>query len=135
MNYWINGEFGPALHEQPRSWVTFDQIAIPRYPKLVFATAIAPDCQDRSMGARFGIEIQGSSGTTTVFSRDKRPKVRLADRNWVEGLLDLSPWIGQSVLMTLLTDALDPNTTCAWALWRDLIIDPSPLPFPQGRRI
>jgi hypothetical protein len=127
----LDGREDLALFEHPASRVTFDRVVVPLNGQLIFATAIAPSCQAMSAGAHFGIEVQGSGVPVNVFSREMRPKVNAADRHWIDGLVDLSPWNGQVVSISLETALIDGDYNCAWALWRDVVIDTSQTPFAR----
>jgi len=38
---------------------------------------------------------------------------------WKEGVVDLKPWAGQTVLLSLVTDSMGSNI-CDWAQWGDI---------------
>ncbi len=93
--------------------------------RLKTGIGLLPDAWPRS-GDGAGFRVLLDDGRRrTLFHAHLDPRRRAADRRWIPVDIDLSPWAGQVVLLTLATDpgpAADP--TWDWAVWRDPTLVP-----------
>jgi hypothetical protein len=100
-------------------------VEVPENGALQFAIALAPETwsPNRGDGASFQIFVTGTEGSKRqefVFTRYINPKHNPSDRRWRNYLVDLSPWAGQTVHMSLITEA-GPAGDWAfdWAGWAE----------------
>ena len=98
----------PVLFMNPDSAALF-RLRVPTGAKFRFAAAINPEARTfRRDPVRFTVGIEGQK----VWEREFTLK---PDCAWEEGDVDLAPWSGQKVWLSLLTRA--ENTDHAWAGW------------------
>ena len=114
----INGLSPPALFAHPPSHVTW-HVQVPSQRPL-FKTYIALRTwvwEGKSDGAGFEVSVTDGTQVTTV-SRFLNPRYRFNDRAWVELDLDLAPYAGRAVDISLSTSP-GPKGDVAWdwALW------------------
>ena len=109
-------------------------IDVPEAGALRFGIAIAPEVwtPEKGDGTSFQIFLSESESDEKgqfVFVRYVNPKLNPNDRRWRNYYLDLSPWAGQSVYLSLITDpGLQGDWSFDWAGWSDLqivTIDPN----------
>ena len=101
------------------------RVTVPEDGALRFAAALAPEVwsPDRGDGASFQVFVTESADPGSgqpVFVRYVNPKHSPSDRRWRNFLVDLSPWAGTSVNLSLITEA-GPTGDWAfdWAGWAD----------------
>ena len=114
----INGQSPPALFAHPPSHVTW-HVQVPSQRPL-FKTFIALRTsvwEGKSDGAGFEVSVTDGTQVTTV-SRELNPGRRINDRAWLELDLDLAPYAGRAVDISLSTSP-GPRGDVAWdwALW------------------
>jgi len=100
----------PVLFMNPDSAALF-RVRVPKRARFRFAMAINPEAwphRPARSGVRFLVGVDGKTGwDREVFLKP--------GAGWEEGEVDLSPWAGQKVWLSLLTRAED--TDHAWAGW------------------
>jgi hypothetical protein len=115
-------------------------IDVPESGALRFGIAMAPEVWTPEMGDGtsfqiFVSETQSSQNGQFVFLRYVNPKINPSDRRWRNFFVDLSPWAGQSVYLSLITEAGPVGDwSFDWAGWSDLqivSIDPNNFAFTQ----
>jgi hypothetical protein len=101
-------------------------VDVPESGALRFAIALAPETwsPEKGDGASFQLHVaeSGAAGEGQfVFVRYINPKHNPSDRRWRNFLVDLSPWAGQRVNLSLITEA-GPAGDWAfdWAGWAEL---------------
>lgn len=109
-----------VISQHPPSRIAF-QVSVPVNAVLDFALALAPEASHlgKGDGVQFEIEVDEPAGTRhRVFSEYIDPKNVPAHRKWNNRVLDLSPWSGQVVTLTLSTGP-GPNgdDRYDWAGW------------------
>jgi len=98
----------PVLFMNPNSEARF-RLRVPAGARLRFAAAINPEVWPRRRDpVRFMVGLAGQ----TVWDREVSLKPGCT---WEEGEIDLAPWAGQKVWLSLITRA--ENTDHAWAGW------------------
>lgn len=104
------------------------RIQVPDAGVLRFAIALSPQTwsPDKGDGASFQLYVANPDdpqGGQFVFVRYINPKHNPSDRRWRNFLIDLSPWAGHAVNLSLITEA-GPAGDWAfdWAGWADLQI-------------
>ncbi len=83
-------------------------------------------------GVGFTIELKEKAGEIKpLFSRYIDPKHNPAQRHWIRGALDLSPWRGQQVTLLFSTDpGPKGDASYDWAAWSDFHFGGEPRPQP-----
>jgi hypothetical protein len=101
-------------------------VRVPMSGALRFSIALAPETWSpaKGDGASFQVHITDPDAPEEgqfVFVRYINPKHNPSDRRWRNFLVDLSPWAGRSVNLSLITEA-GPAGDWAfdWAGWADL---------------
>jgi hypothetical protein len=100
-------------------------LTVPQHGALRFAIAISPEVWSPAQGDGTSFEIYvtdpGASSGEFVFVRYINPKHNPSDRRWRNFLVDLSPWAGQQVNLSLITEpGPADNWDFDWAGWADL---------------
>lgn len=102
------------------------QIKVPEAGALRFGIAMEPEVwtPEKGDGASFQIFIAGTESQVDgqfVFLRYLNPKLNPNDRRWRNYYLDLTPWVGQTINLSLLTEpGPRGNWDFDWAGWSDL---------------
>ena len=117
------------------------RVQVPDAGALRFAIALSPETwsPDKGDGASFQLyvaEADAPHGGEFVFVRYINPKFNPNDRRWRNFLVDLSPWAGNTVYLSLITEA-GPAGDWAfdWAGWADLqVASVEPGYFASARR-
>ena len=117
-----------VLYEHPpqtgRSEIVY-LVEAPEAGALRFAIAMSPDVWSPSKGdgVRFQVFVAepGAPGERqSVFVRYINPKHNVSDRRWRNFLVDLSPWAGKTVQLSLITDAGGAGDWAFdWAGWAE----------------
>ncbi|UCE00345.1 MAG: O-antigen ligase family protein [Chloroflexota bacterium] len=127
----VNGseDIRDVLFEHPpesgKGEVVF-KVDVPEAGALRFGIAMAPDVWTPEMGdgASFKVYIEDSQTSEAgqyLFVRYINPKLNPSDRRWRNYLVDLSPWAGQSIYLSLITEpGPNGNWDFDWAGWSDL---------------
>ena len=104
------------------------QIKVPEESAIRFAIALSPQVwsPDKGDGVSFQIFVTPTDEHEEgefVFTRYINPKSNPNDRRWRNFLVDLSPWAGRNINLSLITEA-GPEGDWAfdWAGWADLQI-------------
>jgi len=101
-------------------------VEVPQNGALRFAVALAPDVWSPQYGDGVTFEVYvaeqgGMHPQEAVFARYVNPKENISDRRWRNYLVDLSPWAGKAVYLSLVTR---PGPAGDWAYdwggWSDL---------------
>jgi hypothetical protein len=80
------------------------RLGFPRGTRLAFDVATAPESWTKEGdGVDFAVYVQSEWGTTQIFSTHIDPKHNEADRCWHPFVIDLTPYAGQMVTLTLET--------------------------------
>jgi O-antigen ligase len=138
--------FDPILHQNDQRTVIYEpalksvktevtyRITVPDLGALRFAIALSPQVwsPDKGDGVDFQVSIAPAdtpqSGQILV-NRYINPKINPSDRHWRNYLLDLTPWAGKDVNISLITDSGPAqNWDYDWAGWADVSI----VRMPQG---
>jgi hypothetical protein len=117
-----------VLYEHPpqtgRSEIVYP-VEVPEAGALRFAAAMSPEVwsPNKGDGVRFQVSIAepGAPGDgQSIFSRYINPKENISDRRWRNYLVDLSPWAGKTVDLSLITDAGSAGDWAFdWAGWAE----------------
>jgi hypothetical protein len=100
-------------------------VTVPTAGALRFAIALSPDVWSPQNGDGVRFEVYVANIDTPqegqlVFSRYINPKYNITDRRWRNFLVDLSPWDGQEVHLSLLTNAGKAGDwSFDWAGWAE----------------
>jgi hypothetical protein len=102
------------------------RVSMPEEGGLLFAIALSPEVwtPDKGDGASFKIFItdpNSSADGEFVFNRYINPKHNPTDRRWRNYLVNLRPWAGATVDVSLITEC-GPAADCRydWAGWADV---------------
>jgi hypothetical protein len=102
------------------------RVAVPEAGALRFAIALSPEVwsPERGDGASFQVHVAAPDAAQEgrfVLVRYINPKHNPSDRRWRNYLVDLSPWAGRTVNLSLITES-GPAGDWAydWAGWADL---------------
>jgi hypothetical protein len=101
-------------------------VMVPEAGALRFAIALAPAVwsPEKGDGASFQVYVADPSAPQDgqfVFVRYINPKHNPSDRRWRNFLVDLSPWAGRTVNLSLITEAgPDGDWSFDWAGWAEL---------------
>ena len=115
----INGKEKPVLFAHPPSDIAYEVTPTPERQVLRFSLALDPaSWSGEGDGVMFEVALAGSV-PATLFSRWLDPKNDPADRRWVDGAVDLSPYLGQTVTLHLRT-LPGADTVSDWSAWGDL---------------
>ena len=106
-------------------------IAVPQSGALRFAITLSPDVWSPEKGDGASFQMYVLDPTTEqgqfIFVRYINPKHNPSDRRWRNFLIDLSPWAGQEIALSLITES-GPVGDWAydWAGWADLQVITTP---------
>ena len=102
------------------------RLTLPERAALRFAVALSPEVWSPDKGDGVNLQIfitdpEGGQGGQFVFKRYINPKFNPNDRRWRNFLLDLSPWSGQTIQLSLITESGPAkNLDYDWAGWANL---------------
>ena len=123
----IDGEDDVVLFQHPISSLSYDLTPNEQSRFLLFRLAMDPQVwqPDLGDGVLFEVSVREGESEETLFSRWVDPKNNPADRRWIDGTVDLNPYLGRPVTLILSTS---PGETPAsdWAGWGGLRLTPSP---------
>lgn len=117
-------EIGPdarrAIFAHPTSRIAW-RVAIPAGGRLRTDLAIHPNGWLGGDGVMFRVQVAPAGGRPAeLLARHVNPQMR-ADRRWIPIDLDLSPYAGQAVDVTFVTEpsrtGVPPDGSYDWALW------------------
>jgi hypothetical protein len=115
----IDGRPQRTIFQHPPSRIEYS-VQVPRAARFVSSFALAPEVwqPERGDGVRFEVHIAGHGVERRVFSQTIDPKNVPSDRRWHDLDLDLTPWAGEVVTLSLST-APGPNgdDRYDWAGW------------------
>jgi hypothetical protein len=106
---------------------------VPEKGALSFAITISPEVwsPEKGDGVNFQVlvsKITDSSEGKFIFNRYINPKLNPNDRRWLNFIVDLSPWAGQEVNLSFITESgPSGNYNFDWAGWAEpkiITIDP-----------
>ncbi|MFQ5670473.1 MAG: hypothetical protein ACE5HD_08150 [Acidobacteriota bacterium] len=116
----------PALFAHPDATVSWS-LRLERRVRLVTAVGLRSGAWNLSGdGAGFTVRI-GTNEPRVLYHRVLDPRHRPEDRGWKKVEIDLTPWTGQVIRLTLVTDtggANDPSYD--WAVWRNPTLEVVP---------
>jgi hypothetical protein len=104
------------------------EVAVPQNGALRFAVALAPEVWSPQYGDGLTFEVYvaeqgGMQPQRAVFVRYINPKENISDRRWRNYLVDLSPWAGKDLYLSLVTrPGPVGNWDFDWGGWSDLQI-------------
>ena len=104
------------------------RLTVPQAGAVRFAIALSPEVwsPEKGDGAQFEIFVTPSADPASgkfVFSRYINPKLNPSDRRWRNFLVDLSPWAGQTINLSFITEQGPANDRAFdWAGWSELQI-------------
>lgn len=104
------------------------RITVPDLGALRFSIALSPEVwsPDKGDGVDFKVYIAPVDSPQSgqfLFNRYINPKINPSDRRWRNYLLDLSPWAGKDVYISLINDSGPAqNWDYDWAGWADVSI-------------
>lgn len=108
-----------VLFQHPPSSVTYS-LRIPLFSRLVLSLALSPEVWHVGMGdgVQFDAYLQDEIHSYHILSEYIDPKNVVSHRQWHDREINLSPWAGQTMTLTLVTDA-GPNgdDRYDWAGW------------------
>jgi O-antigen ligase len=117
-----------VLYQHPPETGTAESIYLVEVPEagaLRFAIALSPEVWSPSKGdgASFHVyvaEVEAPGEGQLVFVRYINPKYNPSDRRWRNFTLDLSPWAGRPVQLSLITDPGESGDwSFDWAGWAE----------------
>ncbi len=115
----INGEEKPVLFAHAPSELAYELTPAAERQVLRFSVALDPGSwTGEGDGVMFEVVVGGSE-PTIVWGRWLDPKNDPADRRWVDGAVDLSPYLGQPVTLYLRT-LPGADSAVDWSGWGDL---------------
>jgi hypothetical protein len=115
------------------------RITVPEGGALRFAIAISPEVwsPEKGNGAQFEVFVTPPGNPAAgkfIFSRYINPKLNPSDRRWRNFLVDLSPWAGQTINLSVISEQGPENdSTFDWAGWSDLQIVSLPVEYFSSR--
>jgi len=123
----VSGVSKPVLYEHPPyERLPFNTTITPATRVFSFSVAMQPEVYDGTYpvcgdGVEFRLEIRDNSGRIVpLFDRYVDPKHNPAERKWIDGSVDLSPYLGQSVQLLFTTTPGPAGDTCMdWGGWGD----------------
>ncbi|MEE8346716.1 MAG: YfhO family protein, partial [Dehalococcoidia bacterium] len=125
--YSINGEEQVVLFQHAPTSLSLELSPSDESRFLVFRLALDPEVwhPDRGDGVLFEVSVDDGQVSETVFSRWVDPKNDPKDRRWIDGSVDLSPYLGRPITLVLSTS---PGESSAWdwAAWGDLRLAGTP---------
>ncbi|MFQ5720701.1 MAG: hypothetical protein ACE5IK_14270 [Acidobacteriota bacterium] len=124
----LGGGAFPALLSHPASALHW-QLALQVPLHLTTAVGLLPAAwQQGGDGAVFRVVVRDRT-RRTLFTSRLDPRHVPAERGWVPVDVDLSPWTGRTVTLTLATDpGPDEDPAYDWAVWRNPMLSPAPAP-------
>jgi tetratricopeptide (TPR) repeat protein len=124
-----------VLFQHPTSEISYS-ISIPADSHLAFSLALSPEVWSLGIGdgVQFDVYVDNGNTRSNPFSEYIDPKNIPEQRKWHDRDIDLSPWAGQTITLTLATDP-GPNgdKRYDWAGWGEpCIIQPIAYDFLAG---
>ncbi len=123
----IDGEDEAVLFQHPISSLSYTFTPDEESRFLLFRLGMDPQVwrPDRGDGVHFTVSVQENGTKEALFSRWVDPKNDPEDRRWIDGAVDLSPYLGRTVTLVLSTGPGDSGVW-DWAGWGGLRLAPSP---------
>lgn len=123
----INGEDDVVLFQHPISSLSYVFTPDAQTRFLLFRLALDPQVwgPDKGDGVLFRVSVRDDGSERELFSRWVDPKNNPQDRRWIDGAVDLGPYLGRPVTLVLSTL---PGESGAWdwAGWGGLRLAPAP---------
>ena len=116
----INGVSPQALFAHAPSRITWKVHVPTEQPWLRASVALRPSVWDQTTdGVVFEMSVTDGA-TETKRTRHLNPRTRFGDRGWIEMAIDLSPYAGREIAVSLATSP-GPRGDVAWdwAMWGD----------------
>jgi hypothetical protein len=117
----IDGQRREVLVERTPGEIVFHMQPDVAQPRLTFFVGLDPNASPSS--AQFTLSI-GRPGQVQVLFQESLDARRGDDRSWRPGSVDLTPYVGQNVDLTLQTKSLDGSVAAPG--WGDLRLWPQP---------
>ena len=116
--FMINGEEEPVLFQHPTSLLSYDLTPMDESRYLSFRMALDPEVwsPDRGDGVLFEVSVVDDGDPDPVFSRWVDPKNDPDDRRWIDGSVDLAPYLGRPITLVLSTSSGETGAW-DWAGW------------------
>lgn len=115
----LNGEVETAIFQHPPSTVTFPPLVVGRNATLNFGCGIREIAWPRiKHDVAFSITVESETGRELLFQTSLSRRERYADCAWQRHELDLTRYVGRSIVLVLQTQA-KRSTEYAWAAWAD----------------
>ncbi len=123
----INGEDEAVPFQHPISSLSYILTPDEESRFFLFRLGLDPEVwrPDRGDGVLFRVSAREDGNEEVVFSRWVDPKNNPDDRRWIDGAVDLSPYLGRAVTLVLSTGPGDSGIW-DWAGWGGLRLAPSP---------
>ena len=124
--YRIQAQGRPVLFQHPPSSLSFDLTPREDSRFLLFSLAMDRQVWDRAGdGVQFEVSVIDGASSKVLLSRWVDPKNDPADRRWIDGAVDLRPYLGRDVTVVLTTSP-GANPVWDWAGWGSLRLAASP---------
>jgi hypothetical protein len=123
----IGGEEEAVLFQHPPSSLLYTFMPSAESRFLVFRLALDPAVwgPDSGDGVLFKVSMVEEQTVETIFSRWVDPKNNPEDRRWLDGSVDLGPYLGQPITLELSTSPGE-SSAADWAGWGGLRLVDSP---------
>ncbi len=123
----INGEDDIVLFQHPPNSVSYTFTPNEESQHLLFRLAMDPEVWQPDMGdgVQFKVSLKEGGDERVLFSKSIDPKNNPDDRRWIDGSVDLEPYLGESVTLILSTSPMN-SAAFDWAGWGGLRLAPSP---------
>ncbi len=114
----VKGERKVVLFEHPPALIQFPIKVPPEGISLHFFLGLEPQAwkSEQGDGVIFELFAEGQGGEEKIFSRAIDPNSNSQERRWIEQVVDLSPYSGKAILLSLITSPKE-NTDFDWAGW------------------
>ena len=123
----IDGDEEAVLFQHPISSLAYTLTPADETRYFLFRTALDPQVwrPDRGDGVQFRVSVRDSGNEEVLFMRWVDPKNNPEDRRWIDGMVDLSSYLGRQIELILST-APGESGIWDWAGWGGLRLAPSP---------
>ena len=118
---------------------TIFQLQVPENGALRFGIALSPEVwnPEKGDGASFDLFVTLTETTGAgqmIFNRYINPKLNPSDRRWRNYLVDLSPWAGKTIALSLVNHSGPANNWAFdWSGWAEIqLVQVDPVVFAQG---
>jgi hypothetical protein len=122
--FMIKGESKVVLFEHPPALIQFPIKVPPEGISLRFFLGLDPQGwrSGQGDGVIFELFAEEQGEKQKLFSRATDPNSNTQDRKWIEQAVDLSPYGGKAILLSLITSPKE-NTDFDWAGWGEIRLE------------